>query len=402
MEASSVPSGSARSVAVVLLPIMAAVLTGFLVIGIALPVLPLHVNRDLSFGTFVVGLVAGAQFVAAVATRIWSGSHADALGGKRTVMLGLIGAAASGLLYLLAAVTEGFPTLSVAILLAGRTLLGGAESFIITGGVSWGLATVEHHHAGKVIAWVGTAMFAALALGGPVGTTLFASHGFAAIGLGTTLLPLVVFLGLLRVPAPHVRPRQAGSSLRRVLGAVWLPGIGAALSSVGYGAILAFGSLLYSDHGWQPVWLAPTAFSVALIAARLICGHLPDRFGGPRIALLFVVVQATGLLLMGLARGDMFATIGAAMAGFGYSLVYPGFGVEAVRNSSPETRGLIMGIYTVFLDIAMAVGSPTLGWIAEIKGLNAVFIAGAGVTLCAAAVGLPLLRSRRLISQVER
>ncbi|MGO4175823.1 arabinose transporter [Bosea sp. TAF32] len=402
MVSSSVSSGLARSVAVSLLPIMAAVLTGFLVIGIALPVLPLHVNRDLGFGTVVVGLVAGAQFVAAVVTRIWSGSYADMRGGKRAVMLGLITAAASGLLYLMAWAAEGSPTFSVAILLAGRALLGGAESFIITGGESWGLTTVDARHAGKVIAWVGTAMFAALALGGPIGTTLFASHGFAAIGLATTLLPLIVFLGLLRVPAPHVLSRQARSSLRRVLNAVWLPGIGAALSSVGYGAILAFSSLLYSDHGWQPVWLAFTAFGVALIAARLVCGHLPDKLGGARVALLFVGVQTAGLLLMGLASNGFVASAGAALAGFGYSLVYPGFGVEAVRNSSPETRGLVIGIYTVFLDIAMAVGSPALGWVAEIKGLNAVFIAGAGVTLCAAAVGLPLLRSRRHISQVER
>lgn len=395
MVASSVSSGSARSVAVALLPIMAAVLTGFLVIGIALPVLPLHVNRDLGFGTFVVGLVAGAQFIASVATRIWSGSYADRRGGKRAVMLGLITAAASGLIYLLASITEAWPILSVAILLAGRALLGGAESFIITGGVSWGLAQVESRHAGKVIAWVGTAMFAALALGGPFGTLLFGSHGFASIGVATTLLPLVVFLGLLRGPSPRPRTRQARVSLASALGFVWLPGIGAALSSVGYGAILAFGSLLYSDHHWQPVWLAFFAFGVALIAARLLCGHLPDKFGGARIALLFVVVQTAGLLLMGLARNGVVASAGAALAGFGYSLVYPGFGVEAVRNSSPESRGLIMGIYTVFLDIAMAVGSPALGWVADLKGLNSVFVVSASVTLCAAAIGFQLLRPRR-------
>lgn len=343
MTPSSIGSGSARSVAVTLLPIMAAVLIGFVVIGIALPVLPLHVNGDLGFGTFVVGLVAGAQFIASVATRIWSGSYADRRGGKRAVMLGLVTAAASGLLYLVAWATEGSSILSIAILLAGRALLGGAESFIITGGVSWGLAQVEARHAGKVIAWVGTAMFAALALGGPFGAMLFASHGFGAIGIATMLLPLIVFLGLLRAHAPAPRPRQAKVSLASVLGTVWLPGIGAALSSVGYGAILTFGSLLYSDHGWQPIWLAFTAFGLALIAARLLCGHLPDRFGGARIALLFVVVQAAGLLLMGLARNGVVASTGAALAGFGYSLVYPGFGVEAVRNSSPETRGMIMG-----------------------------------------------------------
>ncbi|WP_248313525.1 MFS transporter [Bosea sp. F3-2] len=157
---------------------------------------------------------------------------------------------------------------------------------------------------------------------------------------------------------------------------------------------MAFCSPLYSDHGWQPVWLAFTAFGVALIAARLLCGHLPDKFGGARIALLLVVVQAAGLLHIGLARNGMLASAGAALAGFGYSLVYPGFGVEAVRNNSPETRGLIMGIDTVFLDIAMAVGSPASGWIADLEGLNAVFSASAGVTLLAAAVALRLLRPR--------
>lgn len=392
MEASSVSSGPARSVVVTLLPIMAAVLTGFLVIGIALPVLPLHVNRDLGFGTFVVGLVAGAQFIASIATRIWSGSYADRRGGKRAVMLGLVTAAASGLLYLLAWAAERSPALSVAILLVGRALLGGAESFIITGGVSWGLARVEGRHAGKVIAWVGTAMFAALALGGPVGSMLFASNGFAAIGAATILLPLFVFLSLLRAPAPGPLARRAEAPLRGILDAIWLPGAGAALSSVGYGAILAFGSLLYSDHGWQPDWLPFTAFGVALIAARLLCGHLPDRLGGARIALLFIVVQAAGLLLVGLARNGMLASAGAALAGFGYSLVYPGFGVEAVRGSAPETRGLIMGLYTVFLDVAMAVGSPALGWIAALFGLNSVFVVSSCVALSAAAIAVRLLR----------
>jgi hypothetical protein len=39
------------------------------VIGLALPVLPLHVHKDLGLGTFVVGLVAGAQFAASLLSR---------------------------------------------------------------------------------------------------------------------------------------------------------------------------------------------------------------------------------------------------------------------------------------------------------------------------------------------
>jgi hypothetical protein len=58
-----------------LLPIMAAVFIAFLVIGGALPVLPLHVHQKLDLGTFLVGLVAGSQFAAAIVSRVWAGRH---------------------------------------------------------------------------------------------------------------------------------------------------------------------------------------------------------------------------------------------------------------------------------------------------------------------------------------
>lgn len=79
---------------------MVAVLIGFLVIGAALPVLPLHVHDGLGFGPVMVGVVAGCQFVASLVARIWSGRASDTQGPKWPVMAGLAGAAISGLLYL--------------------------------------------------------------------------------------------------------------------------------------------------------------------------------------------------------------------------------------------------------------------------------------------------------------
>ena len=78
---------AARSVVAALLPIMAAVFVAFLVTGLAMPVLPLHVHEGLGLGTFVVGLVAGAQFTAALLSRFWSGRHADSRGGKRALVV---------------------------------------------------------------------------------------------------------------------------------------------------------------------------------------------------------------------------------------------------------------------------------------------------------------------------
>ncbi|WP_254706816.1 MFS transporter [Ralstonia pseudosolanacearum] len=79
-----------NSVLPTLAPIMAAVLVGFMIIGIALPVLPLHVHENLGFDTFVVGLVAGAQFTASLLSRIWAGSYSDRHGAKQGVVAGLV------------------------------------------------------------------------------------------------------------------------------------------------------------------------------------------------------------------------------------------------------------------------------------------------------------------------
>lgn len=92
-------NNSGTRVFAALMPVMAAVLVGFIIIGVALPVLPLHVKNDLGFGTFIVGLVAGAQFAASLISRVWSGSYSDRRGAKKGVVAGLIAAAVSGLLY---------------------------------------------------------------------------------------------------------------------------------------------------------------------------------------------------------------------------------------------------------------------------------------------------------------
>src|SRR5436853_3338595 len=111
------------SVLAALLPIMAAVFVAFLIPGLAMPVLPLHVHDGLGLGTFVVGLVAGCQFTASLLSRFWSGSYADSRGGKRAVEAGLLLAAASGLLYMLSLRFVGAPITSVAVLLVGRAVL---------------------------------------------------------------------------------------------------------------------------------------------------------------------------------------------------------------------------------------------------------------------------------------
>jgi MFS family permease len=388
------PSHDGRPSLAALLPIMATVFVAFVVIGLAMPVLPLHVHQQLGLGTFSVGLVVGSQFAAAILSRVWAGRHADAKGPKLAVVTGLMIAAGGGLFYLLSLRFIAAPAVSATILLLGRALLGVGESFIITGAQSWGLAVAGIRSTSKVLAWVGSAMFAAFALGAPAGAALHARFGFAAIALATILLPigsLLLVAPLARVPSTA----HAKAGLMRVMAAVWIPGTASALSSIGFGAITAFSALLFVARGWA-AWPAFTAFAAAFILTRLVLGHLADRIGGAKVALVCAVVEAGGLALIWLSPWSALALTGAALTGAGYSLVYPGFGVEAVRRAPAQSRGLAMGAYTVFLDVALGFGTPALGLLADFAGLGTAFVAGMLAALGAAGMAAGMLRAARM------
>jgi len=374
---------------VMLLPIMASVFVAFLVSGLAMPVLPLHVHNGLGLSPFVVGLVAGSQFVAALISRPLAGQHADSRGAKHAVVIGLLAATASGLLYFLSLLFVSQPAISVAILLVGRAVLGVGESFVITGAQTWGLLLGGPKDTGKVIAWAGSAMWASFALGAPAGTLLYAALGFPAIAMTTTLVPVVALLTFARLPhiKPTTRPR---SSFTQVVSSVWLPGLGLAFSGAAFGAMTAFVALLFASRGWT-VWPAFTTFAGVFILARVFFGHVADKIGGAKVALICVLVEALGQALIWIAPWSWLALTGAALTGLGWSLVYPAFGIEAVRRAPPGRQGMAMGAFTAFLDLALGLATPALGLIAAHAGLNAVFLASAIAVLFSAVVAFRLL-----------
>jgi len=242
-------------------------------------------------------------------------------------------------------------------------------------------------------------MFAAFAIGAPAGAALYAAHGFAAIAIATAAAPLLTLL--LVIPLPAVAPiRKARPSFSQVLGAVWVPGFGSALGSVGFGAVTTFVALLFASRGWANGWLAYTTYAVAFILARVFFSHLADQLGGAKVALVCAVIEAIGQGLIWLAPRPELALAGAALTGFGFSLVYPAFGVEAVRRVTVQSRGLAMGAYTAFLDLAQGLAGPALGLTATGARLHIVFLVS-GATVLGAAFVAAWLWAHPVIARAE-
>jgi MFS family permease len=376
-------------------PLCAIVFMEFLAMGLPLPILPVHVHGTLGFGSFVVGLAIAAQAWATLSTRHGAGTWSDQRGPRGAALLGLSLSGAAGAAYALSYAVPS-PSASLAVLLAGRVLLGVGESLVVTGALSWGIALAGRERSGVVMAWVGIAMYGALAAGAPLGTWLYARLGFVGMSCAAALAPLAA-LAVVGI-APVVRQPPGGARLpfRRVIGLIWLPGLGLMLSALGFGAIAAFSTLRFAKEGWSHAALAMTAFGSAYVIARLLLGRLPDKLGGARVAIASTAVATVGQLAMWLASSGPMAVGAAALTGLGFSLAFPSFGIEAIRRVPPQNRGAALGAYTACFDAALGLGVPVLGMVVAGLGYGAAFGVAALTAFAALSIAVALwLRGSR-------
>jgi MFS family permease len=378
-----------------LAPLVAIVFFGFLAIGLPLPALPKHVHDVLGYGPVVVGWAVGLQSLATVMTRPIGGAVVDARGPKTSVLLGLPCAVAAGVTYLISAFTVATPGVSLTVLMLGRLLLGLGESLFLTGTLTWGMSRVGAQHTGRVMAWQGIAMYAALGLGAPVGLALQRAFGFAGVGAATVALPLVALLIAVGLPGPpRVAAARARGSFLKVIGVIWPQGLALALGTAPYAAMAAFIALHFEARGWGGAGVALLCFAAGYIGVRLFFGHLPDRMGGSRVAVASLAVEAVGQFVLWAAPSQGVAILGALISGLGFSLVFPSFGVQAMRKAPPEVRGLAVGGFMAFFDVALGVTAPVVGVAAASFGFGSVFLVGAVSAAAAALFALATSRAR--------
>jgi predicted MFS family arabinose efflux permease len=206
--------------------------------------------------------------------------------------------------------------------------------------------------------------------------------------------PVVAWLIALALPAS-----AAGGSGRvpfyRVLGLIWRPGLVLALATAPFAAMAAFVALSFADRGWTNAGFALVGFGAGYVGVRLFLAHLPDRFGGTRVAAFSLVIEAAGQALLWLAPTPGVALLGALVTGVGFSLVFPAMGVETARRVPPEQRGRALGNFTAFFDLSLLLTAPVVGLAVRAAGYSVVFLLGAIAALLALAL-LPTLRRMRL------
>jgi MFS family permease len=363
-----------------------ALFLSYLTVAMALPAIPVHVVESLGLDNTWGGLAVGIAFLSTILTRGHSGAWTDRVGGKLAMQYGLLIYAAAGLVCALTAWPDFSVTQSYTLLLVGRLVLGLGESLALVGMMGWAIGLTGQARSGGVISLVGMGMYGAFAAGGPLGLILLDRIGFVGLMGVCSVLPMVGLVIIHSVPAvkPHAGPRE---SIWRIVGRIWRPGAAVGLQGVGFAALGAFFPLYFLSKGWDHAGLGLTFFGTGFVAMRLLCGHLPDRMGGARVAAVSLAVEAFGQYLIWLAPGPYAAFAGALLTGIGCSMVFPSMGSVVIKQVPPHLRGTAIGGFAAFQDLAYGATGPVVGVLADYSGYPSVFLIGgfaATLGLCVA------------------
>ncbi|HTW79950.1 MAG TPA: MFS transporter [Terracidiphilus sp.] len=391
VQASDDPRGSVRHIA----SFVYFTFICYLSIGLPLAVLPPYVHLKMGYSAVLAGLVISIQYIATLASRPWAGRISDRQGAKISVLWGMAACTASGALLVTAAVlfTWHIHWLSVLSLIMSRLILGVGESLGSTGATLWGITATGPQSTAKVIGWNGISTYGAMALGAPLGVILDQQWGLSSLGFFTIAIGAVsLIIAARRAPVPVIEGEHL--PFAHVLGRVAPHGMGLALGGVCYSVLATFITLYYASRHWNGAALCLTVFGLGFVLARLLFLQTVNRFGGFPVAMACLAVESLGLLLLWLSNSPQIALAGAALGGFGFSLVFPAIGVEAVKRVPETNRGAALGVYTAFADVSFFLVGPTAGAIIGWFGYRSVFLFALASVLAALGIVVVLANNR--------
>jgi MFS family permease len=376
-----------------LLLIVTMTFLGYIAIGLPLAVLPTYVDGGLGFGVIWAGIAVSMQYVATIVSRAQVGRLCDRYGPRRSVLLGFLAYGLCGALTLASALAASMPALSLTLLLAGRLALGVGESWVSTAAITWAIALMGPRETVRIISWNGIATYGGIALAAPIGAWLEGQYGFVATGVVTIALAAIGYaLAQSRPPVPGAMEKGIGTS--QVFSRIAPYGITLALASSGFGVVMTFIALFFQSRNWDGASLALSAFGLAFMTIRLGLAQAVARFGGLPVARLSLVLEIVGLVALAFAPSPYVAILGAALAGAGFAPVFPSLGNEAMARIPPQNRGVALGLYSVFLDVALGSTGPIAGLMADHLGYAAPFFLGVGAVTVSFVMSMVLGRNR--------
>lgn len=355
-------------------------------VGMPFAAVPLFVHQHLGYNSIVAGMAVSIAYIGTFLTRPGAGRWIDTKGAKSAVIIGLSVSAFGGGLTLVSSFFIAQPLIALLIIIMGRFCMGGSESWASTGTNLWNISRVGVENATQVISWNGVTSYGGMAIGAPLGIYLFQLPGFwgglNSIAILTTIL--AAGAAILASKYQNIQPHPSSAprlSFVKVFMRVLPTGAGLGLATIGFGSIQAFMALYFVFNGWSGSAYAISLFGGCFVLVRFIFKSSIDKFGGYIVSIISLSVETVGLCLIAFSHSIIGTYIGAGLTGCGFSLIFPALGIIAISTVGAENRGSALACFGLFLDIALFIAGPLLGFIHLHWGYYWLFLSSALFTL---------------------
>lgn len=339
-------------------------LVGF---GMILPLLPFYA-KEYGASAFQIGLLFASYSLAQlVSSPLW-GRLSDRFGRRRILLIAILGACGS---YLLFAAAH-----TLALLFIARTAAGAAAANYTIAQAYVADVTAPANRA-KAMGWMGAAFGLGFIFGPALGGWL--SHwGAVAVPLGAAALSLINFV-FAAAWLPESLPPDARlqPSTRPLFALVALPQLRShhqllSLMGLFFLVIFSFAAMestlaLFSEErlGFgvaETSWLFVFIGVVMVVVQGGLVGRLVHRFGERTLIPVGIGIMALGLLLTTAVHSTAWLLMTTALLAIGYGIHNPALMSLTSQRASNDSQGGTLGLTRSFGTLGRVLGPLWGGW----------------------------------------
>jgi MFS transporter, DHA1 family, multidrug resistance protein len=376
-----------------LVPLLLAVFTVMLGLGIIAPLLPVYA-RDLGADGMVLGVVFSVFSLFRTLFTPVAGILSDRWGRKYFMLAGLASYCVVSLAYIRAD--------SIPLLLLVRILHGVAAALVIPVANAYVGDLAPRNREGTYTGLFLVSFLLGFALGPALGGLLHDRFGIASCFLTLGLLASLSFtLVLFRVPnlkvAPLLRQEPSGEEPRGVLRSPFLLAllVFTLVSALGRGSILCFLPILATEKLGMSAGLLGTVLTTNLVLAAVLqlpLGMMADRFNRKILLLSGTMLSGAMFAAIPLATGFKSLFLINIAMGVAMALALPSSQAMAVSAARGRGMGKVLSILQSATGAGFAAGPLLSGIIYQIGGIDPVFYVCAGFLVAATVFGARFLK----------
>lgn len=356
--------------------------------GATLPVLPRYVSDGLGESDVAVGVVMGSTAISAIVLRPAIGRAGDRRGRRSLMVAGALVTAVGMAAHVLAS--------SVPLLIVARLIVGAGQGALFVGSATLVNDLAPPDRRGQAASYFSVAIYVGLGFGPFLGEWLLARTSFDtvwwAVVVGLVLAAVVGLAAPIGLPDvdPDEPPPIARTGVARLLHPAAVgPGTVLFLGVVGFVGFNTFVPLHGEEIGLDDVAAVFLLFSFVVLVVRLSGSRLPDAYGPVVIGTVALVASIVGLVGIGAWRAPIGLYLFTVVLAVGSALLYPALMAAAVNAAPDNERSSAVATFTMFFEVATALGGAVLGVVASLSSYSGAFLAAAVFS----AVGLVTLHA---------